>query len=67
MAEALVKRGNAAAQHFRRRPKGWPVSIHGGVAPLSKGNNASLRAAPCPEADRPTVSVNTNLQEYQYP
>ncbi|HFC53995.1 MAG TPA: hypothetical protein ENJ43_06140, partial [Gammaproteobacteria bacterium] len=31
------------------RPKGWPVSVHGGVAPLAKGDGHSLRGAPCPE------------------
>ena len=41
-----AERGSGVPQE---RPKGWSVSVHGGVPALAKGYGHSLRAAPCPE------------------
>jgi hypothetical protein len=42
----VVKSRGATPQ---KRPKGWPVSAHGGVTPLAKDYGHSLRDVSCPE------------------
>ena len=64
MAEALVKRGNAAAEHLRGARR---VGLSASMAALHRLQRATtlrfvLRLAL--NADRPTESINIILQEY---
>ncbi len=43
--QALQRRSGTPQE----RPAGWPVSAHGGVAPLAKDYGHSLQGAPCHE------------------
>jgi hypothetical protein len=64
MAEALVKRGNAAAEHLRGARRVGLSAPMAALHLLPRATSLRFELRLALNADRPTESINTILQEY---